>query len=210
LDITAVVVGAFATVKRHPALLFSASSVMVLVPNVVAYLVLWGSRKGFGSIPPPPTGSEVLSLFFLGVGGGFLVLLLLVAPQVFLVGLTAIVVSQAVLGKPITAGQALAHLKSRLLPLLAVTLLHTAAAMTLLAGFLIQIPASIFELNSSMTFMPTGEQRISYWTFAPSMVSKIVAHVVTYPFFAVVVTLLYIDRRIVRERLDLQLVHAAA
>jgi hypothetical protein len=84
------------------------------------------------------------------------------------------------------------------------------AIMTWVVSAIVQLPVPIVGLNDSIAFLRTGRQELSFGTSLPATAARIVADTVAYPFGAAVIMLLYIDRRIVRERLDLQLVEAAA
>jgi hypothetical protein len=259
LSFTDIMGGAFATFQRYPKLLLGAALVVIGVPNVLAFVASWWMVSNVDQslfhtgLTDTQAAEAFRSLFWISVIGAVLAVAVLVVSQVVLAGFTTIVVSRAVLGKPVAAGEVWQRLRARMLPLDGVTILYgiclvtglvlcilpgiwigvrkafqrskallrdawwqtfgvlvVTAIMTWVASAIVQLPVSIVGLNDSIAFLRTGRQELSFGTSLLATAARIVADTVAYPFSAAVIVLLYIDRRIVRERLGLQLIEASA
>jgi hypothetical protein len=210
-----------------------------------------------------PTPQEILPLLARIALSGSVAVLLGVLGQVFLTGLTTLVVSRAVIGKPITLPEVWAELRPNLLRLLGVSVLFGLAVLVgivlcVLPGiwvgvlFSFAMPAVVLErLGVGQAFQRSRALvRDAWWStfgilaaafgigwvvnlvfslpfagygsvaagdlgafstsqYLLSSGASFLSGVLTYPFISVVIALVYIDRRIITERLDVQLAQAA-
>ncbi|MCS7477258.1 hypothetical protein ACFFQW_12900 [Umezawaea endophytica] len=258
--------GAVATIRRHPGLLLGSTALVMLVSQALGVAVMLPvieELQGLAASGVRPTPEEIVPLLLrIGIGGS-LAVLLGVLGQVFLTGLATIVVSRAVVGKPVTLAEAWAELRPNLLRLLGVSLLFGLAVLVgtvlcVLPGiwvgvlFSFAMPAVVLErLTVGQAFQRSRTLvRDAWWStfgilvaaFAIGWVVNLVfslpfagfgsvaagdleafstsqylfssgasflSGVLTYPFISVVLALVYVDRRIITERLDVQLAQAA-
>jgi hypothetical protein len=259
--------GAFATIRRYPALLLGSAAVVLTVSSALSlYLMVpvLDDYQRLAAAGPLTSMDEVQSIFWrimsATAAGGVVGVL----GQVFLTGLVTIVAGRAVVGKPITLGQAWTELRPRILPLLGTTLLIgvcvvVGIVLCVLPGIWIAVlfslatPALVLEgLTVRQAFTRSKELvRGAWWStfgflvaavaiswvvnlvlslpfggsgfgaafsgqyapttaqFVTTMIVGLIGSVVTYPFISTVTALVYIDRRIIVERLDVQLAQAA-
>jgi hypothetical protein len=276
LSFSEIIGGAFATLRRYPKVLFGTALVAVGVPNVVSYLVSWVMLLGIDpavfqpGVPNAQRAAAPVAILVASLVGAVLAIMVLLAAEVVIAGFTTIVVSQAVLGKDITVGEAWERLRARMWPLVGVTVLYiicvfAGTILCLVPGvwvgvlfalatpalvleqvgvgqafqrskvlmrdawwqtfgilvvtwlvvsafsLIIQLPLSFAGSATSFLTLDAGTpQSPSLGMMLVALAAEIFVGTVTYPFIAAVTALLYIDRRIVRERLDLQLAEAAA
>lgn len=119
--------GAITSVRRYPALMLGTSVIVAVITQAVNFVVQQGLYRslsdlmGKGAISTPDLlntlGTELAELTISIVITGL--------AQVLLTGFLTVVVGQAVLGRPVSFGGAWSHLRPRLLPLLALTVLYT-------------------------------------------------------------------------------------
>jgi len=260
--------GAFLTIRRYPALLLGSTALVMLISQLLGVVAMLPVLGEFGRILASgvePTPEEIVPLLLRIAVGGLIAVVFGMLGQVFLTGLATIVVSRAVVGKPITFSEAWAELRPNLLRLLGVSVLYglavlVGAVLCVLPGiwaavlFSFAMPALVLErLTVGQAFQRSKALvRDAWWStfgilaaavgiawvvnlvlslpfagngFGPaargvleaystselllSSVASFVAGVLTYPFISAVVALVYIDRRIIVERLDVQLAQAA-
>lgn len=124
--------GAITTMRRYPALIFGVSAVVALLETALSLgLAIWfGNNLATVPVPgPAATPEETLNYLSSALSataatlGVTVVVTLLI--RTFLTGFMTVVVGKAVLGKPITFGEAVAEVTPLLLPLLGVTLAYT-------------------------------------------------------------------------------------
>ncbi|HWO69011.1 MAG TPA: hypothetical protein VNO31_54170 [Umezawaea sp.] len=260
--------GAFLTIRRHPALLLGSTALVMLISQVLGLIVMLPVLGEFQRILESglePNPEEVVPLLLrIGIGAS-VAAVLGVLGQVFLTGLATIVVSRAVVGKPVTLAEAWVELRPNLLRLLGVSILFglavlVGAVLCVLPGiwvavlFSFAMPALVLErLTVGQAFQRSKALvRDAWWStfgilaaavgigwvvnlvlslpfanygfgsaarggldafstsqYLFSSVASFLSGVLTYPFISAVVALVYIDRRIIVERLDVQLAQAA-
>lgn len=273
LSVGEILDGAIATMRRHPGLVFGTSAVVALIEAVLTVGLSIVFLKGFGNLTQPgpaATEQELLDYFYrvLGVSAAMLGITVLVTVLIrtALTGFMTVVVGKAVLGKPITFGEAMRELTPRLPALLGVTVVYT--LMITAGSFLCLIPGIwLFALYGLASPALVLEQsgvghalrrssllvRGSWWRVfsillltavcaavisfvveipfnlplgigASDMVElanasigvqllsglgQVVAQTIVTPFVAGATALLYIDQRMRKEGMDIQLARAA-
>jgi hypothetical protein len=229
--------------------------------QVVLLIPLIGSDRysGFGSTNPA-TGSDVANV----LGSTFAALVVQLLARLVLTGLLIVMVSRAVLGESVSAGQAWAALRPSLGRLLGFALLATlftglgliacgvgavyvwvvlslgAPALVLeragvrgaisrsqalvrgswwrvfgiqlvtylVAGVVGGIIALPFTIAAGGFFVSAQHITVTYLVL--SSIGSVIAGTLTYPFVAAVTALLYVDQRMRKEGLDLELARASA
>lgn len=265
--------GAIATMRRHPALVFGVSAVVALVEAALTVTLSIVLLKGVANVSQPgpaATQQELLDYFYRVLGGSAEVLgvtvLVTVLVRTVLTGFMTVVVGKAVLGKPITFGEAMKELGPRLPSLLGVTIVYTLLVavgffLCLLPGiwlfallglaspalvleqsgighalrrssllvrgswwrvfgillltalcagvisFVVQIPFNL-SLGIGGSDM-SGLANASIGVQLLSGVGQVVAQTLVAPFVAGATALLYIDQRMRKEGMDIQLARAA-
>lgn len=255
--------GAFATIRRYPGLLIGSTTVVLVLANALGLFLMLPAVDDLQRLTESgrrPTTEEFLPIFT-GVLVGFLASTL---GQVFLTGLATIVTGRAVIGKPITLGQAWTELRPRILPLLGTSILigicvAVGVVLCILPGIWIAVlfslatPALVLEGltvrqaftrskelvrgawwstfgffaaavgiiwvvdillslpfgNFSFGAAATGQDTLTTGYLVTTTIVGVISGVLTYPFVSTMVALVYIDRRIIVERLDVQLAQAA-
>ena len=284
--------GAIQAMRANPRVMLGLSAIIVTVSQVVQVVGLAILTRPLSSLD---ANQELSDAALIGVvaGGGATLLIGLVLSfvvQVILTGILTVVVSRAVLGQTMTAGDAWHAVRPRLWPLFGLTLLvaliivaavlvggvpaliiglaggpgwlvAVVAVLGILAGFVAAIwlyvslalssPALVLEKQPVVGAMRRSRLLVknAWWrtfgillltailvgvisaavsfpfvalsaffggttgTSLPALVlnglAGVVAGVITFPFAAGVTVLLYVDRRIRREGLDLELARAA-
>jgi hypothetical protein len=284
--------GAIQAMRANPRVMLGLSAIIVTLSQVVQVVGLAILTRPLSSLE---ANQELSDAALIGVvaGGGATLLIGLVLSfvvQVILTGILTVVVSRAVLGQTITAGDAWNAVRPRLWPLFGLTLLvaliivaavlvggvpaliigiaggpgwliAVVAVLGILAGFVAAIwlyvslalssPALVLEKQPVVGAMRRSRLLVknAWWrtfgillltailvavisaavsfpfvalsaffggttgTSLPALVlnglAGVVAGVITFPFAAGVTVLLYVDRRIRREGLDLELARAA-
>ena len=265
--------GAIATMRRHPGLVFGASAVIAVIGAVLQLLAsryLLPDIRTLQELGPAATDEEVQNAALEVLGDSALVLgvtaIITLLTQTFLNGFLTVVIGKAVLGKPVTFGEAMAEARPRFLPLLGATVLYglmitvgfalclvpgiwlyvlfglTTPALVLERGrvgqaltrsrelvtgawwrcfgvlllafviatvlsYLIDIP---FSLAAGGSEVLTGEGVPSDWGgLLLVALGQVIAQTIVLPFVANTTALLYIDQRMRKEGMDLQLARAA-
>lgn len=132
LSLSEILDGSFTTIRRYPALILGVSACVAVITGLVSLALTWALQDSIhtatnvnSSATPEEQLDELTSALpsiFGGAAAGIVISLL---ASTFLSGFLTIVVGRAVLGRPITFGDAMADLKPRLLPLLGLTLVYT-------------------------------------------------------------------------------------
>ncbi|WNV88550.1 hypothetical protein [Umezawaea sp. Da 62-37] len=272
LNVGEIFSGAFRTVRRHLGLLVVPSALLLLLSQGVSLLVVLTISADYQRMlvdmrPGRGVPAEFWGLFWQQMAASSVSLGVSALVQTFLTGLVTVVVSRAVLGKPITAAEAWAELRPRAWHLVAVSILYLisvviATLFCLLPGvwvavvFSLAVPALVLEklpvrrsfthsralvrnawwstfgiltaayatvmmitflaglpFTASVFIDGTFTQGVAALSTPMIFLSSLVGVVVsafTAPFYSAVVALVYLDRRIQVERLDLVLARAAA
>src|SRR5450759_3363069 len=135
--------GAIAIVRTYPKVTLGLSAIVMTVTQLIRLVInayylptLSGLTTNLNSGSPPDTGAltDLLGGLAAAVGAGLIVSWLGV---LVLTGMLTVVVGKAVLGEPITMGQAWSELRPRLLRLLEVTLLTALVISGLALGCLL-------------------------------------------------------------------------
>jgi hypothetical protein len=130
------------TMRRYPAATFGSSLLVVAVVSLLQLALLWPVGTALADLPEPPVDPDGLQSWLSALEsfpwqwalvGGVLVGILSFVLLTALTGLLAVVVGQAVLGRPLGFGEAWGRAAPRL-PRLLVTVLLVAAVVT--AGWL--------------------------------------------------------------------------
>jgi hypothetical protein len=264
--------GAVTTMRRHPALVFGLSAVVAVISAALSFAAGYWVLSGLPDIAPVGpaatqeeqlrVASQALRQTAASLG---VTLVITVLTRTFLSGFMTVVVGKAVLGRPVTLGEALAELRPRLLPLLALTILYTiivaiASIFFLIPGiwlyvlFSLAAPALVLEQGRIGESMRRSRLLVqgSWWrvfgvllltaiaaaiisliiqipfnlgtgvnpdaaTIAAqsvgaqllSAVGQVIAQTIVTPFVAGATALLYIDQRMRKEGMDIQLARAA-
>ncbi|KAA9155034.1 hypothetical protein FPZ12_030705 [Amycolatopsis acidicola] len=262
--------GAVATMRRYPGLVFGVSAVVAIVSVALNFGADYWLLSNQPTLQAPGAGAtEQEQLQYLGdvfkqsssqLG---IALVISVLARTFLSGFMTVVVGKAVLGRPVTFGEAWAELRPRLLALFGVTVLFTimvavGAAIFLIPGVLLYVlfslaaPALVleqstlgeslrrsralvwgnwwrvfgillltviaqliigsviqipFNLQGSLTGADVAGESMGAQLL--SALGSVVAQTVIAPFVAGATALLYIDQRMRREGMDIQLARAA-
>jgi hypothetical protein len=265
--------GSISTMRRHPGLVFGVSAVVALVEAALSVGASTWLLSGIANVPQPgpaATGQEALDYLaqVLGKSSATLgvTLVITVLIRTLLTGFLTVVAGKAVLGKPITFGEAVRELAPRLPGLIGVTVLYT--LMVVIGSLFCLIPGiwlyALFSLASPALVLEHGRvgqslarsRRLvqgSWWrvfgillltgvcaavigfviqipfnlstgvggsTMADlasaslgaqllSGVGQAVAQTLVAPFVAGATALLYIDQRMRKEGMDIQLARAA-
>lgn len=293
--------GAISSIRAQPRIMLGLSAVVAVFTQVLIVPLTWLLLRDTGDlafgIDQPASPDEQLAFTASAVSAAGIQILVTLLAALLLTGILTVVVSRAVLGQEISAGQAWTQARPRLPALLGVTglvilielgvmllsvgpgiLLAALGAPTplvvlafvlgvpvalgvavyLYVSFALAPPAIVLErrgvraslrrsrelvkgawwrtfgilllvnviaqflagilsvpftvLTLVVTFLTGGEDSINPYEILPLLVTAlgaIVASAVTWPFTAVSTALLYVDRRIRREALDLELARAA-
>ncbi|GLY68250.1 hypothetical protein [Amycolatopsis taiwanensis] len=274
LSVGEILDGAINTMRRHPGLTFGVSAIVAVIEAALSLGASIWLLSEMGPIPPQPgpaaTPQEALDYASAVLGqtaatlGVTLVITVLI--RTFLTGFMTVVVGKAVLGKPITFGEALGELAPRLPALLGVTVLYTlmvavgsvfflVPGIWLYALFSLASPALVLEhgrvgqaLNRSRLLVQGSWWRVfgvllltgvcatviafviqipfnlsagvggadmaelgsaSIGVQLLSSAGQVVAQTLVAPFVAGATALLYIDQRMRKEGMDIQLARAA-
>lgn len=263
--------GAIKAIRRHPGLILGSSAIVAVISTgltLMAQLWVIPPIPVIRQLGPAATQQEAADQLTNVLGptaitfGVTLVISLLT--RTFLAGFLTVVMGKAVLGKPVTLGQALREAKSRWLPLLGLTVVYTLAVM---AGSILclvgaVVPYVFFALGGPALVLERGRigqslsrsRRLvsgSFWrtlgilllaallgwvvsliiqtpfaagNFASlfsgsggqstgslvlQSVGSMIAEAVVTPFVALVTVLIYIDLRMRKEGMDIELARAA-
>jgi hypothetical protein len=263
--------GAIKAIRRHPGLILGASAIVAVVSSGLTLIAqLW-------VLPPIPvrtqlgvaaTQQQQLDQLtdMLGPTAISAVVTLAIAllTRTFLAGFLTVVMGKAVLGKPVTLGEALREAKPRWLPLIGLTVVYTLAVMagSILCIIGAVVPYVFFALASPALVLERGRigqslgrsRRLvsgSFWrvfgilllaallgwvvsliiqtpfaagnllnVFSDSSVQStgslvlqsvgsMIAEAIVTPFVALVTVLIYIDLRMRKEGMDIELARAA-
>jgi hypothetical protein len=121
--------GALATIRRHPVHMLGVAAIVVLVSQVlisVATYPLLDNLRETAAISPSSPPAEVNRFLRVRVAYDGITALIALPSRVLLAGLLTIVIGKAVLGQPLERGELWARVRSRLLALLAVSLIYPA------------------------------------------------------------------------------------
>ncbi|TVT55763.1 hypothetical protein FNH05_09045 [Amycolatopsis rhizosphaerae] len=253
--------GAFATMRRHPGLVFGFSALVAVIGAVADFALtrsLLGGVRTLQPLGPAATQQEQLAWFSetlrqTAVAGGITFVVGLLT-STFLSGFMTIVVGKAVLGRRVELREVLAELKPRLLPLLGLTVLYmlivgVATVFFIVPGvwlyvlFALAAPALVLEqsgigtafgrsrllvqgswwrvfgillLTGLVTILVTGIIEVPFGlglgrdSELAQYLGQAVSSTIVAPFAAGASALLYIDQRMRREGMDIQLTRAAA
>lgn len=273
LSVGEILDGSIGTMRRHPGLIFSVSAVIAVIEAALSFGASVFLLSRLAPIPQPgpaATPQEAMNYLSAALGqtgatlGVTLVITVLI--RTFLTGFMTVVVGKAVLGKPITFGEAVGELVPRLPRLLGVTVLYTLIfavgslfclvpgiwlyalfglaspalvledgrvgqalkrsrllvqgswwrvfGVLLLTGvcaaviaFVIQIP---FNLTTGLGAADLADMaRVSVGAQLLSGAGQVIAQTLVTPFVAGATALLYIDQRMRKEGMDIQLARAA-
>ncbi|KOV84988.1 hypothetical protein [Nocardia sp. NRRL S-836] len=275
LTVGEIVDGAVGTMRRHPKLIIGAAAVVAAVTQVLGLLVQLPFLDDLTSVaaidPNTVTQEEAVDRLTSGLTGFFtgtlLSALLILLGTVFLSGFVTVVVGRAVLGQPVTFGEAWEEFKPRLLPLLGATLLFglvvtvgvilcivpgiwlsvlfglvtpalvlercgvrtafgrsrtlvrgawwrtfgillLASVISAIINWIIGIPFGL--LGAATTgFSSDPTAALSTGSLVLSTIGAIIASTITLPFTAAVTVLVYVDRRMRAEGMDIELQRAA-
>jgi hypothetical protein len=135
--------GAIAAVRRYPALMLGVSVIVVGIGqalNFVLQRAVLQNASGLVNSGRRPTA--VILETFGDLSVNFVITIVVTSlAQVLLTGFLTVVVGQAVLGRPVSFGEAWSRLRPRLLPLLALTVLY---ALLVFAGTLLLIVPGVW------------------------------------------------------------------
>jgi hypothetical protein len=263
--------GAIKAIRRHPGLILGSSAIVAVIGSgltLIAQLWVLPAIPVIRQLGPAATPQEQLDQLTDAMGplavSAVVTLVIALLTRTFLSGFLTVVMGKAVLGKPVTLGEALREAKPRWLPLLGLTVVYTLAVMAgsilciigavvpyvffalaspalvlergrigrslgrsrqlvsgsfwrtfgilLLAGLLgwvvsliIQTPfsaGSLLNAFSGSTSQGTG-------SLVLQSVGSMIAEAVVTPFTALVTVLVYIDLRMRKEGMDIELARAA-
>ncbi len=137
--------GSFTTIRRYPALILGVSACVAVVTGLVSLALTWAlqdqihtATKVNSSATPEQQLDDMMSALPAIFGGAAAGLVITLLATTFLSGFLTIVVGRAVLGRPITLGDAWSELKPRLLPLLGLTVVY--ALMVIVGAMLCVAP----------------------------------------------------------------------
>lgn len=120
--------GSLATIRKQPGLLLGVAFVVVGITELISVVVTWNLTAEVPSFDPADstlTEQELRELLVpLATQLGISLVIGLVA-EAFLSGLSIAVIGRTVLGRSLSVGQAWRELRSRLLPLLGLTIVYT-------------------------------------------------------------------------------------
>lgn len=273
LSVGEILDGAITTMRRHPALVFGSSAVVAVIGAVLEMLAtryFLPDVQTLQNLGPGATNQEVqrAALSVLGDSAviGAVAVIIGLLTQTFLSGFLTVIIGKAVLGKPVSFGEALAEARPRFLPLLGATIVYgllcvagfilcffpgvwlavlfglttpalvlerakvgqsLARSRQLVSGswwrcfgvlllafviamvlqYLIEIP---FSLAGGGAGALTGQNVPTGWgALLLAAVGQTIAQTIVQPFAANTTALLYIDQRMRKEGMDLQLARAA-
>lgn len=160
-----VIGGAFATMRSYAAIVFGTSFVIAVISAVVSYFVTRSMLADVGQIDPAASPERQMQQLenmlgdMLPAFGVQLVVMLLV--QAVLTGLLMAVVGRAVLGKPITLGEAWTELKPRLLSVLGLSVAVTLAQVLIAGLFGALLITTMGVFGALLTLVPV----IAIWVY---------------------------------------------
>lgn len=138
--------GSVTTIRRNPGPMLGLSAVVAIIVQLIGLFASWlmfRDLQAFEELSPTATPAEVLGVFS-GTFGVFGVMALVSwVATVILTGILTVVVSRAVLGQNITAGQAWAMARPKLPKLLLLTLLYSLIAATPGIGYTVIIAVAV-------------------------------------------------------------------
>ncbi|WP_285742694.1 hypothetical protein [Lentzea sp. NBRC 105346] len=141
--------GAITTMRRYPKAVLGVSAIVVAVTQLLSLVIIWpmiDDLNRFAAIDPntaTPQQQQDMALDVLSSGliSGTVGLVVTLIGQVFLSGYITVIVGRAVLGQPITFGEAWAEFRPRLLRLLGATILY---GLIIAAGVLLAVVLGVF------------------------------------------------------------------
>jgi hypothetical protein len=263
--------GAITCMRVHWRTMLGFSAVVVAISSglqLIAELTLFKGFLDQGSLGDNPSGSQIASVLGASLGVVAVASLLGFVAQVLLTGILTMVVSQAVLGRSITVGEAWRHVRPRLLALIGLSLIYgicvglgilfcfapgiwiatiwwfaspalileqqgvigslgrsnrlvqgafwrtlgilaLAFVIKAIVGNVIGIPFGLAAGGANGLFSGAEGGDVSTLGLVLSAVGGIISGTITTPFAAAVTVLAYVDRRIRREALDIELARAA-
>ena len=276
LTVGEVLDGSVDVLRTHAKIVFSASVVIALVSQLIALaftLPFVGEINGLGSLDPDTVApdqyvQQLTNTYFAVFGGSLVSEFTQVLGIAIMSGFMAVIVGRSVLGQPVSPGEVWAEFRSRLGPLLGVSLLFTVMVgagilfcflpgVALWVMFALAAPALVLErcavprsLGRSLELLKqNGWPRVlgisalayvislilenvitvpfaavgfldSFFRDAPELITAttlvvsaaggVIALAITTPFVAGVTAILYVDRRMRGEGLDIDLRRAAA
>jgi hypothetical protein len=268
--------GAVTAIRKYPLLILGVSAVVAVLSallNFGASLWLLPDLREVANLDPNTVSQEQAMDQAFGLLGSSavvlgLTLVITVLTQTFLSGFLTVVMGKAVLGRPVSFGEAMKELKSRFLPLLGVTVVYALAV--LVGGFLCIIPGVLayiyfalsgpalilerstvgqafgrsrklvtgtfwrvfgilllatligavitlvigipFNLGSgafNSVLNPGDIPELSVGALVLQSVGSVIAETIVSPFIALVTVLVYIDLRMRKEGMDIELARAA-
>lgn len=141
LAVGEIVDGAIKAVRRYPALMLGASVIVVALSQVLTLVATRSLLQGMGDMVS--SGDPTALLNRMGsISGNYAITIAVTSlAQMLLTGFLTVVVGQAVLGRPISFGEAWSRLRPRLLPLLGLTILY---GLLVLAGAILLIVPGVW------------------------------------------------------------------
>jgi hypothetical protein len=268
--------GAITAIRKYPLLILGVSAVVAVVSallNLGASLWLLPDLQQVANLDPNTVTQEEAMDQALGLLGSSSVVLgvtlvITLLTGTFLSGFLTVVMGKAVLGRPVSFGDAMTELKSRFAPLLGVTVLYSLAvvagailclipAVPVYVFFALASPALILERSKvgqafgrSKTLVsgsfwrvlgilllaaviswvitavigipfnlgsgafdsiinPTDVPDLSVGALILQSIGSVIAQTIVAPFVALVTVLVYIDQRMRKEGIDIELARAA-
>ncbi|HVW40864.1 MAG TPA: hypothetical protein VHC18_05900 [Amycolatopsis sp.] len=145
LSVGEILDGAVTTMRRHPALVFGIAALVAVISAALTLLANYFLLRDLPTLTVPgPAASQQEQLDYLSSVLGQtssavgVTLVITVLTRTFLSGFMTVVVGKAVLGSPVSLGQAMSELRPRLLPLLGLTIVYT--IIVAVASFFFVIP----------------------------------------------------------------------
>ena len=276
LNIGDILDGAITAIRKYPLLILGVSAVVAVISallNLGASLWLLPDIQKVAALDPKTvTQQQALDQAWGLLGNSSVVLgvtlIITLLTQTFLSGFLTVVLGKAVLGRPVSFGEAMTELKSRFAPLLGLTVVYALAvvgaailclipAVPVYVFFALASPALIlerarigqafgrsrklvsgsfwrvfgilllaaliswvitivigipFNLGSGAfngIFSPGAAPALSVGALLLQAVGSVIAQTITTPFIALVTVLVYIDQRMRKEGMDIELARAA-
>ncbi|GAA1208526.1 hypothetical protein [Prauserella alba] len=160
-----VVGGAFTTMRSYAGIVFGTSFVIAVISAVVSYFVTRSMLADIAEIDPaasPERQMQQLENMLSDMLPAFAVqLAVMLLVQAVLTGLLMTVVGRAVLGKPITFGEAWAELKPRLLSVLGLSVVITVAQVLVAGLFGALLVTTMGAFGVLLTLLPV----IALWVY---------------------------------------------
>lgn len=209
LNVGDILDGSIKAIRRHPWLILGVSTVFAVIAaglNLIATLWLLPDVRQLSQLGPAATQQEILNqgLDLLGQSAVALgvTLLITLLVRTFLTGFLTVVMGKAVLGKPVTFGEAIREARPRWLPLIGVTVIYTIAvfigAILCLVGAIVPYvflalagPALVLERGRIGQALRRSRQLVagSFWRIfgillLASVIGAVITEIIQLPFAA--------------------------